>query len=268
MRSPAANFDIRAALGAEIKAANAALVTAAHDPHALHQCRVRLKRARALARVSAVCAPGLTSVFLGAARDAMRALSKARDLAALAQAAERLSLQHRGAAKTALGAVAAALERERAAAPAPDTAAARASLRDLGALIQVWPDVSERQIDKGARLVKRRALRAYRQGYAARDPEHRHTWRKREKDRLYAVEILGAAWPKACKRRRKSSARLSEVLGRERDVLLLRARLAADPGLAGDFNAAARAMRALEHRQAKLAKRANRLGARLHRNET
>lgn len=265
MRSPAANFDMRAALKAEIAAADEALRGAAQNPQALHQCRVRLKRARALARVSAVCAPGLSAVFQGAARDAMHALSQARDLEVMAGNAQTFAQSHKGKTKAALRAFAEAIERARAAAAAPDIARARAALQDLAALTQVWPEVSARQIEKGARRIVRRARKAYRNGRAQREEELRHRWRRREKDRLYAGQLLGPAWPNRCKRRGDISDRLGGVLGRERDILLLRARLAAEPGLAGDFDAAARALGALDQRRAKLAKRADKLGARLHR---
>jgi hypothetical protein len=87
MRSPAPAFDLRAALSQEMQAALDELDRSGGRPEGVHLCRVRIKRARALARVGRTCAPGLASVFNDSARQAMRALGRARDSAALADAA-------------------------------------------------------------------------------------------------------------------------------------------------------------------------------------
>ena len=49
MRSPGAAFDLRAALTQELSAAIEEIDTPIPRPAAVHRCRVRLKRARALA---------------------------------------------------------------------------------------------------------------------------------------------------------------------------------------------------------------------------
>ena len=84
MRSPGPAFDLRAALSRELRGAATAL-DAGDKPKAIHQARVRLKRARALARVGHACAPGLSNVFNDSARAVMRTLAQVRDLAALAR---------------------------------------------------------------------------------------------------------------------------------------------------------------------------------------
>jgi hypothetical protein len=110
--------------------------------------------------------------------------------------------------------------------------------------------------------VAKRARRTRRHGRAADEPALRHQWRKREKDRLYAVTLLDGAWPGP--RRRKQSDALGHLLGQERDALLLLERLAAEPTLAGDPHAAERAQNALRKYSARLRKRADKLGGRLH----
>ncbi len=87
MRSPGPAFDLRAALSEELRAAIDELEPAALKAKAVHHCRVRVKRARALARIGRSCAPGLSSVFVDSARALMRNLALARDPAALSEAA-------------------------------------------------------------------------------------------------------------------------------------------------------------------------------------
>lgn len=232
-------------------------------PKAVHRCRVRVKRARALARVGSAGAPGLAGVFNDTARTVMRTLAQARDEAALADAARELSRKARRKTAAALDAMAESLDAARRAAPGLNMEATRAGLRDLLALAMVWPDASARQIRRGARRIVRRARRARRRGFAAKAASARHEWRKREKDRFYAALLLDGAWP--CARRRKLGGRLGETLGEEHDMMLLLERLKAEPELAGHARkASARAMKALRRRRRRLARRADALGARLH----
>ncbi|HYD71906.1 MAG TPA: CHAD domain-containing protein, partial [Candidatus Binatia bacterium] len=90
MRSPGSAFDLRAAMALELNAAMEELDSRG-GPKALHRCRVRLKRARALARLGEVVAPGLASVFNESARSVMRTLAQAHDLVALADTARLLA---------------------------------------------------------------------------------------------------------------------------------------------------------------------------------
>lgn len=262
MRSPAPAFDLRAALSQELRAALDELDQSEGRPKGIHRCRVRIKRARALARVGQACAPGLSAVFNESARAVMRALGRSRDLAALGDAARATAKKASVRTAAALSAVAAALDIERASMAALDIEAARGGLRDLLALALVWPEASPRQIKRGAERIAKRARRARNRGRASGEPAHRHEWRKREKDRFYAALLLDDAWPG--RRRRKVGEALSEYLGKERDALLLIARIEAAPAIAGDAKSAKRALKLLHRRGAKFAKRADLLGDRLH----
>jgi|CXWL01.1.fsa_nt_gi hypothetical protein len=264
MRSPKAAFDLRAALSEEIRSALAELDAAQEKPKAVHRCRVRLKRARALARVGRACAPGLAEVFNQSARAVMHTLAQARDLAALAETARELADRSGKKTAAALDAVAAQLDLAREALAPLDIEGVRANLRDLLALAMVWPEASARQIAKGAERVARRARRARRRGHGVDIVGRRHHWRKREKDRLYAVTLLGDEWPSRRPRRRGQSEKLGDMLGRERDVLLLIERVEATPQMAGGEEAAHRALARLKGRAAKLARRADEIGAKLH----
>ncbi len=264
MRSPAAAFDLRAALTEEIRAALGELEQQPVKAKAIHRCRVHIKRARALARVGRACAPGLSLVFNESARTIMRGLAGGRDLAVLAQRARDIAAKARGKDAAVLLKVADALDAAQFSQAPVDLDQVRADLRDLFALAQVWPEASGRQIQKGAKRIVRRARRARRRGFRAQAPAPRHEWRKREKDRLYAALLIEREWPEGQKRRRKQSARLAEVLGMERDTLLLLDRLAHDDELAGNARTTARAIRAIEAARSRLSRRADRLGLRVH----
>lgn len=263
MRSPAPAFDLRAALSAELRAAIDEVDAIQDNPKAVHRCRVRVKRARAIARVGRACAPGLSEVFVDSARALMRNLALARDPAALGEAARAAARKGGKQTAAAFETVADAIEQNDAAHTGLNVEAARSGLKDLLALAQVWPEASPRQIRRGARRLDRRARRARRRGVAALDPALRHEWRSREKDRAFAAEILDDAWPG--KRRRKSGQKIGDALGGERDSMLLMERIVAEPQLAGDEKAVRRTLKALNRRRAKLALRADALAKRMRR---
>jgi len=261
MRSPGPAFDLRAALTEELRSAIDELETVQADPKAVHRCRVRVKRARALARIGRACAPGLSTVFVDSARSLMRNLALSRDQAALSEAARVAARTSGKRASEAFEAVANSIEYAATTRYALNLEAARASLKDLSALAQVWPEASHRQIKRGAKRLDRRAKRARRRGLGSHDPVRRHEWRIREKDRYLAATILDDAWPG--KRRRKRGEKIADALGGERDALLLMERLVAEPALAGDERDLRRTLKALNRRRAKLARRADALAAQM-----
>ncbi len=254
MRSPGPAFDLRAALCEELRAAIDELDQSAGDANGVHRSRVHLKRARALARVGRVCAPGLSSVFNDSARAASHALGQSRELVVLADAARVSARKTDKKTAEALGVFAEAFSAAATSAPALDVAGARAGLKDLLALAQVWPSASPRQIYKGAKRIARRARVARRR--APKSEAHRHEWRKREKDRFYAALLLSKAWPD--RRRRATSRKLGAALGQEHDVLLLLDRLSVGP-----IAPPKRVIKALRRQREKFARRADKLGSRL-----
>jgi hypothetical protein len=201
-------------------------------------------------------------VFNTSARAVMRTLARSRDLTVLSETARVAAKKAKRRQAVALGAIADTLDAERAQLQPLDMIGAQAGLKDLLALAQVWPDASPRQIKRGAQRVIRRARRARRRGQHAHDPARRHEWRKREKDRFYAALLLADAWPS--RRRRKMSEELGDLLGLERDALLLIDRVKLDPQIAGGAKGARRALRALRTRCDRYADRADALGAELH----
>jgi CHAD domain len=250
----AAGFSWKAALLVEIEAASRALA----DPDtetAIHQTRVRLKRVRTLARL------GRADTVSRNARALKYTLSGWRDLTALENAARETATTARRKAAAALIDIATRLSQARLTLgrPAVDDLGAALLLlqRDVAAL----PELTGRELRKGARRVARDARRAWRRAARSRNIDARHRWRRREKDRLYAVTILGADWP--TKGRRRLNDELGDLLGRERDARLLLARLKSEP--APHTPAAKAARRALRRAIRRLSRKADGLGARLHR---
>lgn len=264
MRSPGATFDLRAALSEEIRAAINALDADPARRKSVRRCRLHLKRARALARVGHACAPGLAAVFNESARSVSRTLAQAHDMTAISDTARHLGKRVGKKQRATLIAVAEQYDAAREALGPLNLEVVRTGLKDLLALAQVWPEASARQIHKGAERIARRARKAHRRSHGDIIAPHRHEWRKREKDRLYAALLLGDAWPGGRRKRRSVSSDLAHALGRERDTLLLMERLEADPIVSEQEKAAKRALSALTARHAKLAKRADRLGVRVH----
>lgn len=192
----------------------------------------------------------------------MRNLALARDPAALSEAAHVAARKGGKRAARAFETVAHAIDETAASHPSLNLESARAGLKDLLALAQVWPEASHRQIKRGAKRLDRRARRARRRGLASLDPAVRHKWRSCEKDRFFAASILGSeAWPG--KRRRKTGEKIGNALGGERDALLLMERLVAEPEMAGDERDLVRALKRLNRRRAKLARRADALGEKM-----
>jgi hypothetical protein len=157
------------------------------------------------------------------------------------------------------------IARARASAPAPDIAEALDGVAGLAAQCADWPVLTEAAVRLGVARMSRRVGRAFLRALDRTNEERRHDWRKREKDRAYALDLLGQAWPSGVKRRRRRAKRLAAALGAERDVLLLRAYART---LAGAERATVKpALRLLTRQHRRLAAQADRLGRALHRGE-
>ncbi len=247
-------FSWKAALLAEIEAAAIALADA--DPElATHQTRVRLKRVRMLARL------GGADTVSRTARALKYTLAGWRDLTALENAARDTAATARKKAAAALVDIAARLSQARVTLGRPAVEDLGAALAQLKQDATALPELSTRDIRKGAKRIAKDARRAWRRAARTRDIDARHRWRRREKDRLYAATIMATDWP--IKGRRRLNDALGDLLGRERDARLLLARLKCEP--APHSAAAKSARRALRRAIRKLSRSADDLGARLHR---
>lgn len=259
MRSPDSAFDLRAALVEEVQTAVEIFESDPTAPKTIHRSRVALKRARTLAAVGSVGAPGLADVFDNGARAIMRAFAISRDNWTLERTARAMSRKVSKKARRELRDLADRAEAFQRTATPLNIEATRAGLKDLLAIAQVWPEATARQVERGVRQVVRRARRTWRR--ARHDDTHgRHAWRKHEKARLYAASLLSDAWPRNRRRRRKRNAQLAERLGDERDLTLLMARLTADHPV----NGGPHALRDLRRIRKRLRRRIKKLGRQLH----
>jgi CHAD domain-containing protein len=258
------SFDLREALRAQLLASVAAF-DGMSATEAVHRGRTALKRVRALARLGHETAPELAGQIIAGIRPIMRRFSDVRDLDAVAACAKFYGEQEEGRNRRGLMLLARKISKRRSAMNSPPLADAAREIRALVDAAQAWPLVSDPAlVHDGARRMAARARKAFRSAQGTKGMEDRHTWRQREKERLYAALLLGDAWPKKLPRRRRRSQRLGELLGLERDTLLLLETLREAPALAGGPDDSDRLQVFLSRRLEKLRKQTDRLGKRLH----
>jgi CHAD domain-containing protein len=242
------------------------------DPvEAVHSARKALKKERSLLRLSrgsmksserrrenAVC------------RDAGRRLSAARDAEVVVEALDGLAETYGGQLpqKT----FTAIREHLHAAGDAP-----RRSLMDSGITGEVAEELKTTRVrveqwrlqHEGWKAVKGGLRRSYRRGRKAfkraqENPstEALHEWRKRAKDYWYHLRLLQPVAPETMKGHAKDAHLLSDLLGDDHDLALLRERLLeAAPALPVDVEPV---IVLLEHRRGQLQAQAKLLGDRLY----
>jgi CHAD domain-containing protein len=261
---PTPSFDLREALRAQLEAAIAAFDSPS-PVEAVHRGRTSLKRARALARFARGCAPDVAGQIIAGIRPIMRRFSEVRDLDAVATCAKFYAEQEEDRTRKALFFLARKIAARRSAMDCPSLEEAARDVRALAATAQGWPAIADKKhVREGAARLERRVKTAFKAARRSGEVEDRHKWRQREKERLYAALLLGDAWPKKLPRRRQRSQRLGEVLGLERDTMLLAEKLRGEPGLAGAPDDADLALAFLSRKLDKLRKQADRLGKALH----
>lgn len=253
---PVAPFSLRARIAEQVRAANEAVLLV-NSADAVHQTRIALKRLRVLSHIADEAIPQGGAGLEFAAQAAMHRLAHARDLAAVEHAARAVAKETKGPAQAFL--VRAANEFALARRGAEITALSDASeaLLRLTPIIEAVPEADTAVAQRAARVLVRRAKRAFQRAKGSKEVLKRHTWRKREKDRRYASMMLGDNWPG--KARRKRAANVTEALGRERDAGLLLARLSANARTPSVV------LRQVKRHRRALRKQADKLGARLHR---
>ena len=196
------------------------------DAEAIHDARKRLKKTRALLRLTR---PALKrKAFRSrnrALRDAGRSLSAARDAEVLAETVADLASRYPGrAAFSPVHAVLVAREEE------PE-----GSVATLDSLIEAsWP-LARLEPDMFAAALERTYVRG-REAFAVADrkptAENLHEWRKRVKDLWYQERLLEEAWPGVLKAQAKEAKKLSKLLGEDHDLSELASTLRSDPELA------------------------------------
>ena len=248
------------------------LTTSVHDDpvEAVHAARKDLKKTRSLLR--------LTRGTLDrderrrdnkALRDAGRALSSARDAEVMVQALDDVAGHFAGQLpQTTFEAIRRHLEAER------DTARQRMFASGIAGqtaeeLKSIRARVGDWSIRRGGwKALEPGLLRSYKRGrnaqvIARREPtvEALHNWRKRSKDLWYHLRVLGPLSPGIVGGQAKEAHALSDLLGDDHDLAILRGTLASLGGLAVDLDAV---IELIDRRRAQLQAEAFRVGERLY----
>jgi CHAD domain-containing protein len=133
--------------------------------------------------------------------------------------------------------------------------------------VEGWP-LSEveafEDLEAGLRRSYRRGRRGWRRSNKSRDPHDLHEWRKRVKYHREHVRLLRETWKRPLRGRRRSLSRLSDLLGEDHDLFMLRLRLVdAVDGAIGEGPLEA-PLSVLERRRDRLQSGALLLGRRLY----
>jgi CHAD domain-containing protein len=242
------------------------------DPvEAVHDARKSLKKERSLLRMARGSLPASERRREnGVLRDAGRRLSVARDADVMIEALQKIAERYAGQfPATAVDGIRERLEGER--------ELARLELMASGAtsavahdLKEALPRVEEWRLRTGGwKAIARGLRRGYRDGRKAfararKDPtaENLHEWRKRGKDLWYHLRLLEDTAPHTVSAHADDAHLLTDLLGDDHDLTLLRQSLLAR---ARDVPAdTAAVVGAIEHRQGQLREEAFYLGQRIY----
>lgn len=241
---------------------------------AVHSTRKRLKRLRAALRLERAAIGDQTyrrenTVF----RDTGRRLSGPRDAAVLIETLDELT--NRFADELPAEEVRPLRDRfvqdhERAVAKLRREQATLASvggaLEDARVRTAAWKYDSDGfdALDPGLRRVYRRGRRAMRAARHQASNEHMHEWRKRSKDLWHAVQILRPASPKRMKALAKRAHQLSDLLGDDHDLAVLRERVVKGSVAFEQPSTRTALLAVIDRRRAALQREALDLGAKIY----
>lgn len=233
----------------------------------IHQVRKRCKKVRALVRLVRPAFDGYDAANTWF-RDAARTVSDLRDASTMVESVEDLLDQHDDNDR--LKAVHAALEQRREAVyDQHDTDALIEGLCDAMeagcGLVDSWRLEEDRfdAIGGGLKKTYKRAREAMQAAYAEPSIESFHEWRKRAKYHRYHLQILEVCWPAVLHPRREEAHRLTDYLGEEHDLAVLRCQLTSQPQHFGHLEELQGVLTLIDGRRTALQARAHPLGVRL-----
>jgi CHAD domain-containing protein len=240
-------------------------------PTAIHEARKHLKRARALLRlVRPVLGDAAFHRENARFREIGLLLSGARDLDVLAQTVATLEAGSlRPGVGGALAAVSASIESARQDAEANGMSERREKACLM--LRQAREELASLKIRKGGfELVALGLRRTYsscrkkfQAAYALRSDANFHEWRKTVQHHWRQMILLSRAWPDAMLARATAAKELSEILGRDHDLALLKEYVETKPGAALSVRDRDQIRRLCCAQQERLRTRAHPRGARL-----
>lgn len=216
------------------------------DDHAtVHEVRKRCKKIRGLLRLVRPVFPDYSKEN-AAFRDAARRLSGPRDATTLIESFDALVERFGGDPGVAAfaGVREALVDRRDSVADGEDLGDRLDDFR--GAMVQARKRARRWSLDKegfaavGAGLGRthKRARRAMEEAFDEPTTQRLHEWRKRVKYNRYHLRLLGRVWPPVMEPLRDEAKRLSDLLGDEHDLGILRGVLVEEPerfGHAGDM---------------------------------
>ena len=226
---------VRRVACAEVDAAYADLSSPPDRHRGVHDARKCLKRLRSLL---VLIRPGLPEpVFLSLTdrvRTIARGLAPARDAHALLDAIDKLGDDDLDPGEsTPIRALRAWLHRRRQAAErslesntASDAMRGLFALRPAMASLAVYPDGFQ-PVAKGLRESYRSGRKAFTQAFASGSDEDFHEWRKTLQHHWRHMQLLTPCWPFELSARVDAARALSQVLGDDHDIALLRQLVAA-----------------------------------------
>lgn len=266
--------NVRRVAREQIDGAIARLTDPVIEPHlAVHEARKHFKKIRALLRLVRLELGGVYRRENALFRDLGRSLSQVRDAEAMIETFDKLARRYRpqldaesrSLLRQALverrdfvASQVVGLEEQRRAA-AETLAAARERLAG-------WPlaGAGFETVGPSLERIYRQGRDNFRDAYANPDAMHFHEWRKSAKNLWYHLRLLAGAWPQVLGVQRDEAERLTEFLGDEHDLAVLRATLQSEALGQGLDEARALLDRLAEKRQGELRTEAEPLGARLY----
>jgi CHAD domain-containing protein len=227
---------VRRIAGEEIDGAITQLRMVGGRPEGIHEARKALKRVRSALRL---VRSGMDAVCyrqeMDALRDAGRSLADARDAQVLVQTLDGLVAGSAGAvSEQAFAGLRALLVSERGSSEerALDAAArVVATLREVRARVDDWDvDDDPAVVAGGLRRTHRRGRDRMRRAEEHASDEALHEWRKRVKDLWHHLMLVTPAWPAVLEVTAAAAHELSNALGDDHDLALLRQVAEARPG--------------------------------------
>jgi CHAD domain-containing protein len=264
------DYGLRRCAGEELDRAVAELTDGIEsDPvTAVHDARKSLKKTRALLRLgTGTLDPDERRAVNAALRDAGRQLSAARDAEVMIEAVDDLAERYAGQLpKPVFDAVRARLEAEAATARGSLAAAGEVAdeLKRLRARVDGWQmrRTGWPAVGDGLRRSYARGRRAFRRARRQPSTENLHEWRKRGKDLWYHLRALEPISASTMAGHAEEAHRLSDLLGDDHDLAVLRESLLTDAATAPtDLDSV---IRLIDHRRRQLQVQALSVGARLY----
>ena len=234
----------------------------------IHEVRKRCKKVRALLRLVRAADEDLYRRENATFRDVARQLSEVRDTAAVVESFDAaVAALAEGEGRDTYDAVRAGLMARGDARPEPLDGCITAVRADLAAAlrrIDVWsvPAGDHELLRAGLRRGYAQSRRRMADAVALGTDEALHEWRKRANHHRHHVRLVERAWPAVLRPYRAELRTLTETLGHDHDLAVLRAIVDDAPDEHGGAALVGRFVARLEHRRGQLQREAQALGAR------